>query len=52
MTLLNGKPDLVQKYKNQLLEAIKDKKMNYTKDLKDIEFHFHHMKEGNMNFGL
>lgn len=26
--------------------------MNYTEDLKDIEFHFHHMKKGNMNFGL
>ena len=52
MTLINDRPDLIQKYKHQLLEAIKDKKMNYTEDLKDIEFHFHHMIEGSMNFGL
>ena len=52
MSLLDDKPGKIQKYKNQLLKAIKAKQMNYTEDLKDIEFHFHHMKEGNMNFGL
>lgn len=52
MTVLEGRNDEIQAYKEELLEAVAAKQMNYTEDLKDIEFHFEHMKEGNMNFGL
>lgn len=39
LTLLEGKKELIDGYRNQLKNTIKAKGMKYTEDLKDIEFH-------------
>ena len=52
MTMLDGKTDDINKYRQGLVKIIEEKNMNYTEDLKDIEFHIENMEEGNMNFGL
>lgn len=49
--LVSKKTDNVSKYRSSLLKAIKEKGMQYSEDLKDIEFQLDNMKDS-MELGL